>query len=667
MTKIQKFSREGKILIDDAINCLFNAFDARRKGSLNIEDLKNGLKILAGGSAELPESKGKNMKKKVGDELKKKLFEQDKKKASSSKTPEKKAGKSVKVAGSGPAPSAEPAGKGSDETTMVSKGKRLTKEERAKQTAKSGKSDSIMEKQNKMRAEAAKKKKEDAARKRAEAAAANPEQAKEDRMQRVQSKLNAAKKLGLGGFDQAESKDAEINEIMSSKGWIDISKTVQDLGEQSFMRKVNAKIASQALKQYFFENEDSQGLNKQEFIDFMIKIMKNYDFCDSEEEEDKMRQGFDDVFTTFDTNSSGFLDQDQLANCLSLLCGGSIDDKLFAAFFMFDKNNSMTLSMDELQKFMKCVFQIFGRFKETAGATGFWDSVDVQQLITETCNRCFKDCKVKKSAEINYATFLHWMKGTKAPEGSNKPKKKSNFAQKTFANSKEFVEAFMDEEEFVDIVKELQEDSLLKNVRLFVIVNEFKKYKDSNQIPNDEFKELLKKVICDETHRHTGSECSGPDLEKIASISKLLVKIFDSNKNGKLEYQEAVSAFCMLCRGSVQSKIKYQMLAYSQVIDKSKYEDEEDIPLSELGIRKKNLLKFITCVLKIALQSSGEILLDYPIDKLAEETATKCFEFAQIEDTKDAIIDLKSITTFIQTASELTIYCPEEEEAAEDE
>lgn len=37
-------------------------------------------------------------------------------------------------------------------------------------------------------------------------------------------------------------------------------------------------------------------MNKDEFIDFMIDMMKKYDFCDTKAEEEIMRMNFDDVF-----------------------------------------------------------------------------------------------------------------------------------------------------------------------------------------------------------------------------------------------------------------------------------------------------------------------------------------------------------------------------------
>lgn len=98
---------------------------------------------------------------------------------------------------------------------------------------------------------------------------------------------------------------------------------------------------------------------------------------------------------------------------------------------------------------------------------------------------------------------------------------------------------------------------MLQNVRLFVVMEEFQQFKKTNQISNEQFKKSLKKVICEEYHRHKGNKCSENDVLKIDLICKKLIKIFDTNKNGKLEYMEAVSAFCALCKGSVQSKLKY--------------------------------------------------------------------------------------------------------------
>ena len=196
-----------------------------------------------------------------------------------------------------------------------------------------------------------------------------------------------------------------------------------------------------------------------------------------------MRDGFDDVFALFDYDKSGTLDSEEVANCLAMMCGGSINEKIFAAFKLFDTNNSMTLSFDELNRFIKCVFQIFDTVKgDCDHKKSVFYGIDVKKMTIATTERCFKDNKlIKGKGEVNYIKFMNWMLGKNiltddhldAMEASEKPIKKSDFASRSFKNTKEFVQGFMQHEEFVDIIKEIQTDSMLCHVRLFVVMDEF--------------------------------------------------------------------------------------------------------------------------------------------------------------------------------------------------
>lgn len=132
------------------------------------------------------------------------------------------------------------------------KAKRESKAQREKKTAKSGNL-SVMEKQNKLRAEAAKKKKEEAKQKRAEAKAAggnaesNPS-AYASGMQKMSKATNAIKagrRMG-GMFDQPEAPD--ISDHFESENFAKTVDQVKELSEESCMRKVNAQTASKAFK-----------------------------------------------------------------------------------------------------------------------------------------------------------------------------------------------------------------------------------------------------------------------------------------------------------------------------------------------------------------------------------------------------------------------------------
>mmetsp|Transcript_2830 Transcript_2830/g.3846 ORF Transcript_2830/g.3846 Transcript_2830/m.3846 type:complete len:87 (+) Transcript_2830:670-930(+) len=65
-----------------------------------------------------------------------------------------------------------------------------------------------------------------------------------------------------------------------------------------------------------------------------------------------------EIFNMFDADDSGTVDTKELANCMSIMCGGSMSDKINAAFILFDENNSGTMCFDELASLIKTVFNL---------------------------------------------------------------------------------------------------------------------------------------------------------------------------------------------------------------------------------------------------------------------------------------------------------------------
>ena len=65
-----------------------------------------------------------------------------------------------------------------------------------------------------------------------------------------------------------------------------------------------------------------------------------------------------EIFNLFDADKSNTVDAQELANCMAIMCGGSMSDKINAAFILFDQNNSGTMSFDELAALIKTVFNL---------------------------------------------------------------------------------------------------------------------------------------------------------------------------------------------------------------------------------------------------------------------------------------------------------------------
>jgi Ca2+-binding EF-hand superfamily protein len=58
----------------------------------------------------------------------------------------------------------------------------------------------------------------------------------------------------------------------------------------------------------------------------------------------------------FDVDDSGTCDPGELSNCMAMMCGGTLADKVKAAFILFDANNNGTMAYMELTSLIGTVF-----------------------------------------------------------------------------------------------------------------------------------------------------------------------------------------------------------------------------------------------------------------------------------------------------------------------
>ena len=100
-----------------------------------------------------------------------------------------------------------------------------------------------------------------------------------------------------------------------------------------------------------------------------------------------------------------------------------------------------------------------------------------------------------------------------------------------------------------------------------------------------------------------------------------LYTLFDIDKNGILKSDEVAAALVVLCRGSLASKVKFAIQIFSST----------DSP-TDIKIRFSEFQTFLYFIFKLSLESGKEIMLDYPLDRLAKEVATAAFEYNHIED-----------------------------------
>ena len=93
---------------------------------------------------------------------------------------------------------------------------------------------------------------------------------------------------------------------------------------------------------------------------------------------------------------------------MSIMCGGSMADKINAAFILFDQNSSGTMSFDELAALIKTVFNLvhnmvkFSTEQGTQYNSEIFPELDYPAVAVETAKKAFGDLQVPITAEINY-------------------------------------------------------------------------------------------------------------------------------------------------------------------------------------------------------------------------------------------------------------------------
>ena len=220
------------------------------------------------------------------------------------------------------------------------------------------------------------------------------------------------------------------------------------------------------------------------------------------------------------------------------------------------------------------------------------------------------------------------------------PPSKSKFAQKKFNNASDWCKRFLQEEEFVDHLMKLREDCNLQKVSLTLARLQFAKYKEDGIIDKASFMKEMRELIM---------KCNGDGLSDNARIKMentliTLYHLFDIDKNGILKSDEISACLVVLCRGSMAKKIKFGIRVFSST-------DTEQ----EVKIRLGEFSTFLHFIFKLSLENNNEIMLDYPLDKLAKETATAAFQFNKIEDLERGEITLNQVLNYMNKQSSLDI------------
>lgn len=113
----------------------------------------------------------------------------------------------------------------------------------------------------------------------------------------------------------------------------------------------------------------------------------------------------DRLFDAFDADGNGVVDFCELSSGISILCGGSREEKIRAAFALYDLNQDGLIALDEMTRYLTSVFRIlFETSPETRDNLG----ISPSELALVTAEQCFAEADLNHDGKLTFEEFVRW-------------------------------------------------------------------------------------------------------------------------------------------------------------------------------------------------------------------------------------------------------------------
>ena len=341
----------------------------------------------------------------------------------------------------------------------------------------------------------------------------------------------------------------------------------------------------------------------------------------------------DRLFDLFDTDHNGVVDLTELASGLSVLCGGSRDDKVRAAFDLCklarvdqhrqllaftlalspappcrcvadDLNGDGFISLDEMANYLTSVFKVL---YQTSPETR--DSIDVgpEELAAITAQQCFEDADVNHDGRLSYDEFKRWYS---LPSGGGGV---ADAAASAAAAHQHQTSATQSSSSHVYSADEICEITQLKQYTLADIVQVFTAASEPDGVLDHQsfldcfatLAEAQLMTLAQQTH--------------LQAVVQHLFETFDADGNGVIDLAELSSGLSVLCGGTRDDKVRSAFSLYDQ-------NGDGFISLTEMATYLRSVFRLLYRMRPEIQESMG-----VDADTLAQVTAEHAFAEADLD------------------------------------
>ena len=251
------------------------------------------------------------------------------------------------------------------------------------------------------------------------------------------------------------------------------------------------------------------------------------------------------LFELFDADGNGVVDFTELGSGITVLCGGSRDEKARAAFELFDDNGDGIISLPEMVRYFTSVFTVM--YTSSGGSHGVPEGVSAEELALETAIQAFAEADTDSSGALTWQEFHAWYSAQDDDDDQSDGEGSGGGAPNPMSRRGS---------EALDLgtVRRL---TGLSSSSADAALSVFRRAADaSGALDRDLFSSCFESIA-------DASALSEDDIEELyMTVIPRLFDMFDTDTNGVVDFKELASGLSVLCGGSREDKVRIAFQLY---------------------------------------------------------------------------------------------------------
>jgi Ca2+-binding EF-hand superfamily protein len=300
------------------------------------------------------------------------------------------------------------------------------------------------------------------------------------------------------------------------------------------------------------------------------------------------------LFAIFDADGNGVVDFSELASGLSVLCGGSRDDKVEAAFSLYDLNGDGFISLEEMTTYLTSVFKVL---YETQPETRQRIGVGPEELAAITAAQCFADADVNHDGRLEYEEFKRWYTKSNIGGGGS-----TTTATPPTESSVPTSLSFLG-------LEQVREITGLASFEVEDIMEMFAEACPDGAVRRPAFRRCFEHIV---------NLSGGENTQASMSVVNQLFDVFDANKNGLVDFAELASGLSVMCGSDMDRKVEAAFRLYDTNGDGF--------------ISMEEAVSYISSIFKVMFATNADMKkqMECGPEQLASVTAQQLFEEADL-------------------------------------